>query len=213
MEYKLKIHSILDNKFKNYGRIIYDFECSTLIEKVENIAQVDSVVYVPSVQDLEDSDSIDAMQNSLFDGMPIQIGYCYGNNYKLNALEYHRNSEINIAVTAFILLLGLKWDLEDDFTYDTKNIEAFLIPKGTIVEIYATTLHYAPCNFNDTGFISIVILPKGTNTKLETNIINTSEDRLQFAKNKWLIAHAESGLDKEGAFIGLKGDNIDIHSQ
>lgn len=210
MNNKIEINSILDNKFKNYGRIIYDLDCSKLIEKAENITQVDTVEYVPSVYDLEDGYSMEILQNSLFDGIPIQIGYCYGNNHKLNALEYHRNSEINIAVTDFILLLGLKLDLEADFTYETKNIEAFLIPKGTVVEIYATTLHYAPCNVNDTGFMSIVILPKGTNTNIETNAISTMEDRLLFAKNKWLIVHAESGLDKMGAFVGLKGDNITI---
>ena len=33
-----------------------------------------------------------------YGGLPIQIGYCNGNNYCLNAVEYHRSSEINIAV-------------------------------------------------------------------------------------------------------------------
>ena len=31
-----------------------------------------------------------------------------------------------------------------------------------------------------------------------------------FAVNKWLIAHKESGLDKDGAFIGLKGENLTL---
>lgn len=210
MKNKLNINSISDSKFKKYGRIINELDCKKLIEHAENITQVDSVVYIPSVQELEECDSREQLQNIVYDGIPIQIGYCYGHNHMLNALEYHRDSELNIAATDFILLLGLKWDLEDDFTYETKNIEAFMIPKGTIVELFASTLHYAPCNVHSTGFKSIVVLPKGTNKKLETVMINTCEDRLLFANNKWLIAHAESGLDKQGAFIGLKGDNINI---
>ena len=34
------------------------------------------------------------------------------------------------------------------------------------------------------------------------------EEKLLFAKNKWLIAHEEGG--EEGAFIGLTGKNISV---
>lgn len=46
-------------------------------------------------------------------------------------------------------------------------MEAFRIPSGTAVELYATTLHYAPCNASDGGFLVAVVLPKGTNEALE----------------------------------------------
>ena len=36
------------------------------------------------------------------------------------------------------------------------------------------------------------------------------EDRLLFAVNKWLIAHKESGLEKDGAWIGLTGKNVSL---
>ena len=36
------------------------------------------------------------------------------------------------------------------------------------------------------------------------------EERLLFAVNKWLIAHEESGLDKSGAWVGLKGKNLSL---
>ena len=36
------------------------------------------------------------------------------------------------------------------------------------------------------------------------------EDRLLFAKNKWLLAHPDSQEAAAGAFVGLKGINIDI---
>ena len=69
-----------------------------------------------------------ALQNKGFGGIPIEIGYCNGHNKKLNAVEYHRSSEINVAVTDLVLLIGSQQDITDDFTYDTSKIEAFLVP-------------------------------------------------------------------------------------
>ena len=127
----------------------------------------------------------------------------------MNAFEYHRDSEVNIAVTDLILILGSEQDIKVDYTYDTALAEAFLVPAGTVIEVYATTLHYAPCHVNEEGFKCVVVLPKGTNTEIEKQE-SISEDRLLFARNKWLIAHEEAGLDAEGAFVGLKGENITL---
>ena len=165
-------------------------------------------MYVPSVDELEALDVAKELQNRAFGGLPIQIGYCNGHNKKLNAVEYHRNSEVNVAAADLVLLIGEQKDIEDDFTYDTAKIEAFLVPAGTAVEVYATTLHYAPCNVNESGFQCVVVLPKGTNTELNFQPGNTGEDVLITAKNKWLIAHEEAGI--EGVFCGLKGENITI---
>jgi len=70
-------------------------------------------------------------------------------------------------------------------------------------------LHYAPCSTKG-GFQVVVILPQGTNTDTPSLSGQFSEDKLMAAKNKWLIAHPESGLDKDGAFVGLKGVNLQV---
>ena len=136
------------------------------------------------------------------------MGYCNGHNHLLNAVEYHRSSEINVAATDAIFLLGLQQDITDDFTYDTAKIEAFQCPKGTAVEFYATTLHYAPCSVGDNGFKVSVVLPKDTNLPLDEKHAGC-EDALITAKNKWLIGHAEGGLEP-GTHIGLIGENISV---
>ena len=163
---------------------------------------------MPSVEELEAVPEAKTFSERVFGGLPIQIGYCNGNNHKLNAVEYHRNSEINIAVTDMILLLGWLPDVTDEFTYDTAKIEAFKVPAGTVVEMYETTLHYAPCNAADGGFKCVVILPRGTNTLIDFALVQEGEDRLMTAKNKWLIAHEDAGI--EGAFNGLRGENISL---
>ena len=61
---------------------------------------------------------------------------------------------------------------------------------------------------NEGGFQCVVVLPKGTNTELTFPTEKTGEDSLMTAKNKWLIAHEDAKI--EGAFNGLKGENITI---
>lgn len=86
---------------------------------MEHTPLPEDVIYVPSVEELEAVPEAKTFSERVFGGLPIQIGYCNGNNHKLNAVEYHRNSEINIAVTDMILLLGWLPDVTDEFTYDT----------------------------------------------------------------------------------------------
>ena len=203
----MQIKRVTDQSFSPYGRVIKGVDCTQLIEAMEQTPLPDDVIYVPSDPALEALPVFQTLQNQLYGELPIQLGYCNGNNHKLNALEYHRTSEINVACTDLILLLGRQQDIAQDYTYGTYKVEAFLVPKGTVIEVYATTLHYAPCNAGG-KFRCVVVLPKGTNLPLAGQIGDCGEDRLLFASNKWLIAHPESGLDKDGAFVGLVGENL-----
>ncbi len=204
----MEIFSVNDKKFRKYGKVWDGFECSRIIKEMEHTPLPSDVIYVPSVEEMEVLPEAKEFQNRVFGGLPIEIGYCNGNNNKLNAVEYHRNSEINIAVTDMILLLGWLPDVTEDYTYDTAKIEAFLVPAGTVVEMYSTTLHYAPCNEEAGGFKCVVILPKGTNTEIDFPLPKDGEDKLMTAKNKWLIAHEEAQI--EGAFNGLRGVNVTL---
>ena len=206
----LEIKPVTDPAFRAYGKVVTGYEIGELLEKMEETPLPDDVTYVASVQELEALSVCKEMEKNLYGQMPIQVGYCNGHNKKLNAAAYHRNSEINIAATDLVLILGRQQDITPEYTYDSGNMEAFLIPKGTVVEVYATTLHYAPCHTKEGGFRCVVILPQGTNTDLMPldKIVN-KEDKLLFAKNKWLIGHEEGGLPKE-AYIGITGENHSI---
>lgn len=198
---------VTDPEFRKYGRVL-DIKIPDLLERLGKTPVTEGVVYVASEPELEACAELEAIQNSVFGGLPIQIGYCNGNNHKLNALEYHRCSEVNVAATDMILLLGRQQDIAGDYTYDTSKAEAFLVPAGTAIEVYATSLHYAPCNGGEGGFRCVVVLPEGTNTDIDFNVASEGEDKLMTAKNKWLIAHPDAGI--EGAFQGLKGENLTI---
>ncbi|HIX33063.1 MAG TPA: DUF4867 family protein, partial [Candidatus Gemmiger avium] len=103
---------------------------------------------------------------------------------------------------------------EDDMVggrLDTANVKAFRVPAGVLVEVYATTLHYAPCSAAPgQGFQVVVVLPRGTNgPKPAITPINSEDDTL-WACNKWLLAHADSSEAAQGAPVRLAGINVDI---
>ncbi len=204
----MEILKVTDAAFKKYGKIITGIDFGDLLDAMKETPLPEDVAYVPGLDILESCGSSRLLSESVYGGMPIQVGYCNGNNYLLNAVEYHRDSEINIAATDAILLVGSEQDITEEGTYDTANIEAFFVPAGTAVEVYATTLHYAPCNAVDSGFKVVIVLPKGTNTEITKAEPVTPEDKLLFARNKWLIAHPDAKI--EGAFHGLVGENISI---
>ena len=203
----MEIKKVTDAAFRKYGRVVDNVDFTALVAELEKTPCTQEVVYEPSVEQLEALPVYKELQDTAYGEMPIQIGFCNGNNYKLNALEYHRSSEIDVAASDLILLLGWQQDIEEGYTYDTSKVEAFLLPKGVGVELYATTLHYAPCNSTEEGFRCAIVLPDGTNLPLAENHCAGGEDALSTAKNKRLLGHAEGGLP-EGCHIGLKGENI-----
>lgn len=205
----MTVKKVTDSAFKAYGRVITGYDFSGLLKAMEQTPLPEDVIYIPSLPEMEALPAAKELGNGIYGQMPIQIGCCNGHNKKLNAVEYHRDSEVDIAVDDLILILGKQQDIEEDHTYDTSRMEAFLVPAGTAVEVYATTLHYAPCHVKDEGFRCVIVLPKDTNLDMEPVEVKDPEDRLLFARNKWLIGHAQGGLP-EGAFIGLKGENLSV---
>lgn len=208
----MKIQSVFDESFATYGKVVEGYDFSNLLSTLEANSDkpADSVIYVPSVDVLEATDVYAALRDNCYGGMPIQIGYCNGTNTMLNCFEYHRDSEINIAADDVILLVARQQDIKDG-QIDSSKTEAFLCPKGTAVEVYATTLHYAPCSAKlGEGFRVIIVLPKGTNEAKPVITPKNEEDKYLRAANKWLLAHKDTSEAKDGAHVGITGENVDI---
>ena len=206
----MKIYSVYAQEFKPYGKILQNYDTQSLISAMRTIPMPESgTAYQPSIPVLEESGILDAMQNRAYGGQLVQIGMCWGYNTKLNCLEYHRDSEINVGEQDFVLLLARQDEIKDG-KLDTAKVKAFRVPAGTVVEVYATTLHYAPCQLTADGFRVAVVLPKGTNEAKPVFTAGNEEDTWLTARNKWLLAHPETNEAKSGAHIGLTGKNIDI---
>ena len=207
----MKIYSVTDPEFRLYGQLPEGYDTGELLKAMEAIQLPEAgTAYEPGIAALEACAIFSELQNRAYGGMPVQLGMCWGRNTRLNCLEYHRDSEVNIGDADFILLLAKQDEIENGFL-DTGRVKAFRVPAGVPVEIYATTLHYAPCHTDpDRGFRVAVALPKGTNTAKPDFPPKSAEDRLMTARNKWLLAHPDSDEAKNGAHIGLTGANIDI---
>ena len=206
----LPFYSVYDSEFRRYGRVI-DFPSAEMVETAEKVEMPESgSKYVPDLPALEALPIFDVVKNDLRGQGSCQIGYCWGYSSMLNCLEYHRASEHNIAVTDMVLLLAQQQDMEGlDLSCD--KITAFYFPKGTVIEVYATTLHFCPCQVQDEGFKCIVVLPRGTNHPLEGEKPTLGDGRLLWAKDKWLVAHPDAPAVSRGAYPGLHGENYKIN--
>ena len=206
----MQVYSVFDAEFKPYGKVLEGYDVSELLSAMNAIALPESgTAYEPGIPSLEACGIFAELRDRAYGGMPIQLGMCWGHNTKLNCLEYHRDSEVNIGSEDFVLLLA-KQDEITDGKLDTACVKAFRAPAGAVVEVYATSLHYAPCHVSDKGFRTAVVLPLGTNTEKPEFAAKCDEDKMLRARNKWLLAHPDADEAKDGAWVGLTGENIDI---
>lgn len=203
---ELQLYSVADQAFAAYGRVL-ELPAEELLEAAAALPiPAEGAAYTAAEPALEACASAAVLQERVFGGLPMQLGYCRGHNDRLNALEWHACSEINVAVSPLVLLLGQRQELCGD-RYDVGRLRAFLVEPGQAVEIYATTLHFTPCQVSADGFGCLVGLSAGTNLPLARK----TGDPLLYAQNKWLLAHAESkALIQKGAPIGVYGNNIRV---
>ena len=207
----MKILPVSDPSFQNYGQVLEGYDLKELLETLDKVTPCpEGVDYVPEQAELQALAIEKDLRNNAYGGMPIQIGWGNGHNTKMNCLEYHRDSELNVGTQDFILLLAKREDLVDG-VLDADKVVAYYCPAGVMVEVYATTLHYAPCSAKKgQGFKVVIVLPKGTNLAKPDITVKNPEDEILWAANKWLLAHADSAEAAQGAKVLIKGKNPDI---
>jgi hypothetical protein len=199
-----------DPSFKKYGRLVTGYDYGPIIEYLEKQTPMPDSgnAYVPDLEDTHSMEIFEGLQNACFGSMPIQIGYCNGHNTQLNALEYHKCSEVDIAATDCMLLLASLSDLEDG-KLDSRKIHGYYIFKGQAVELYGPTLHFAPCEVASGGYRTAIVLGKGTNLPIEAK---DPREPMQRMTNKWLIAHPDcERFATSGAYLGITGENIRVY--
>lgn len=208
----MEILSVFDKAFAPYGAVLEGYDFTELLQVLDTTpTPMGGSTYRPSHEGMEATAVAAQIQKRYYGDMPVQIGYCCGQNKKLNCLEYHRDDEVDICSTDMILMLALQSELEN-YTLDTSKVKAFLVPAGTGVMLRSAALHYCPCHVggDDRFFRMAVVLPKNTNTSMPRPEPQCAEDKLLWARNKWLIAHPDSSEAGKGAFVGLIGENLSV---
>ena len=204
----VKLFDVYSEEFSEYGRVLNDVDVSELIREAQRLEFPESgSVYLASVDTLEATEAAARIKELVFGTLDTQIGYCYGYSNMLNAAEWHFSSELNVAVTPLVLILGKRSDIKNG-RLCSGDMKAFYVPAGAVIEVYATTLHFCPCQVSDGGFGCIVGLPTATNTPLDAPV----DDKLLFRKNKWILAHEQnSALIERGVVAGIYGENYKIN--
>ena len=205
----MTLQSVFFDAFLPYGKVLTEYaveDCVAVLQRLPYPAQ--GVDYHPSEPALEALPLAAQLRDGFYGGMPIQMGLCNGHNGTHNSLEYHLDTEVDIFADEAVLLVAHQWQIRGG-TLDTSCVKAFAVPAGHAVELYATTLHYAPCNpQKDQCFRTCIVLPRGTNTEAPQAPRTGAEGALLWARNKWLLAHPDSPEAAAGAFVGLTGENI-----
>lgn len=207
---ELPLYSVFDPAFAPYGRVL-ERDTEALCRAMSATPLPESGnCYVASLPELEALPLCAELSESVFGGMPVQAGYCNGHGHKLNALEYHKCSEVNFSSRGLVLLLALPSQLKDGHL-DSRDVVGFYLPPQVLVEIHPLVLHFAPCRVIDEGFDCLVVLEKDTNTPLEqVDTAAPGERKLLWMRNKWLTCHPDSPQAKNGAFVGISGENLDL---
>jgi hypothetical protein len=204
----LPLFSVEDESFAPYGRVLGGADAALSAALAETELPAEGNLYHASEVSLEALPLMPRLRRLAFGEMEIQAGFCNGRGFTLNALEYHKCSEVNYSTTGLVLLLALPGDLEGD-SLDAGRIKGFYLPPETLVEIYPRTLHFAPCRVRETGFNFLVVLEKGVNAPLErVDPAAAGEEKLLWMRGKWLLCHPDSPQAQKGAFVGIRGENL-----
>lgn len=204
----IHIYSVHDEAFKAYGRVI-DADTAVFSKTAEAAVAfpAEGSQYMASLPQLEALPETAALNEAYCGQLDEQWGLCLGHSNQLGALEWHTCNEFNIAVRELVLLLAKRSDMDENNRLDANKIKAFYLAQGEVVEVFADTLHFCPCEVTKNGFSCIVGLQRGTNHPLEDR-----KQGLLWAKNKWLLAHeANTSLVQRGGYPGIYGENWVIH--
>jgi hypothetical protein len=206
----LPLFSVEDPEFSEYGRVLDSYDWDPVLVYLNDSSPMppEGSSYTARDPVLSELNVIQRLQETVFSGAEIQAGYCNGFSDRLNALEYHRCSEVNLSPTGLVLLLARVEQIHRNHI-PSEAVRGFFLPPGVGIEIFASTLHFTPCHITEKGFRCLVVLTEGTNTKIPIPERQAEgEEALLWMRNKWLIAHPESPLAAKGAYEGITGENI-----
>ena len=210
MNPNLPLFPVTDDRFKPYGRVLGGKDEALSKTMAETELPVEGNMYRASVEALEAVPAMADIRRVAFGEMDVQAGFCNGHGFTLNALEYHKCSEINYTTTGLVLLLALQSNIVDG-RLDSGSVVGFYLPPETLVEIFPGTLHFAPCRVKEEGFNCLVVLEKGVNSPLShVDTTAPGEEKMLWMRGKWMLCHHDSPQKQKGAYVGITGENLTL---
>lgn len=202
----LKINDLSSPNFKKYGyKLDGDFSDIVSYLIASTPMPEKDTLYIRDDEKMHNLDSFGPIKEFVYGMGEIEIGCCNGYNTHLNCLEYHTCPEVDVAASDLCLLLATQDDVKDG-KINSCDVEAFLVKKGECVVLNPYVFHFAPCEMGKDGFKCAIILTMGTNSDLK----QAPNDKKLWKENKWLYAHKDTSQAKDGAYIGIIGENIEV---
>lgn len=203
----IKLYDVNSPEFSVYGVLYPNYDISRIKTILTSLPLPESGSrYLQSIEALEKEETIQSIGKDIFAGLPINAGATIGYTTDFSAVEFHQSSEVNIALDDVILVLGQRQLLEVNQTFDPHTEgKAFYIPAGSVIELFNTTLHYAPVEVFEHGYRVVVVVVEGTNTALPSDF--HSQNPRVVKKGKFQVVHP-SRKDKiaQGYQVGMSGE-------
>lgn len=204
-----KILDINDSAFNEYGVVHHRENLKEVFDVMSKFEiPKEGTQYIASIPELEKCRAIKGIQRDVFAEIPIDAGVTMGHSDTFTAFEYHQCSELNIMLDDVVMVLGKRQTLEEYGSIDpNREAKMFYVPKGTVIELYNDTLHYAPIQVTKAGYKVIVVVIHGTNAVLPKGV--KSDNPRVVKKGKFQVVH-ETRKDKiaQGYQVALTGKLI-----
>ncbi len=207
----MDILPVEDTRFLRYGRVCHDCSCEGLLKAMDEGIKIGRGARRSEEVPPEGtcSEEVARIASEVFGGSgELRLEWSYGRNARLAAMEYHKCPEAVVAGSDLLMLLGsvceISWPAG---TFDLSYTKAFLVPRGTVLELAPWCLHNSPIHVREEdGFRCMEILPRGSREPVEPRTRQEGEARLLAGRNTYLIAHSDDeGARGTGAHIGLMG--------
>lgn len=205
----LEILPVTDSSFADFG-VIYNYPLAEIEDVMNHVAMPESgSTYLQSIPELEKTEAIQAIGRDVFAGMPIDAGATIGHTDDFSAFEYHQCSELNIMLDDVVMVFAKRQTLDKQGTIDPRRDgKIYYVPKGTIVELYNTTLHYAPIEVTKSGYKVIVVVLHGTNLPLPAGF--KSGNPRVVKQGKFQVVHpVRQDKIAQGYQVALTGELIE----
>lgn len=199
-----------DPKIDSYGELHWDLDPTDFVTAMQdnfNSTMTEDAVYEPVVEALQDHPFVTQIQELIYDGEPVQVGWVYGLNDSFEMLEYNGKTATIIPANDIVMFLGQKSGLNaEDWTFSAKDTDAFFVPDHAILELYPDTLRSLPVPaIRENGYLVAVIVPEGVG--LEDAAPGEGMDQALVNNDRWIFAFPDND---GGYYAGLTGSDIAI---
>ncbi|MCD7838286.1 MAG: DUF4867 family protein [Clostridiales bacterium] len=206
----LLIEEVTDPSFRQYGQLLPHFQFPEMKRYIYEETPIPAdVTCSPELMAMDEAIQI---TQYVYGETACQVGYFSDSPDHMNALEYHKCSELLVEFEPCVIIVGQIWQIEQD-RLNAADLKVFYVPADTCLELYATTLHFAPCAATTAGVRQVVCQTATTNTPLhhpERRDL-TGENKYLLQRNKWVIAHKDAApMFDETVWMGIEGENLAV---